>query len=250
MTDQTAILSALVHKSRGSVPWTLSEAKQRVRGATNPNTLYEALSEMKERGLVESVPLYNDGKNLAWQITPAGLAQIGHGAKPTAINAITAITAKPKPGTLADVALLVAMGKDPQDALRAVMRKDPAYHPGNRLPPAMEKQQLKGEARRKDALARVTEAMRGGSMSVSKCADQLGLPREDVTTAFSSLRIRGVIERVSGPSNIAGAIWRMTEPADLSKSLQKVQTWIDGAKVDDHASPVGTIIGVILEEQA
>ena len=166
MTIQTDILAAMVHKS-GPVPWVCSEIAQRLGNVETNNAIGNYMQALLADGMVEAVPLPTNGGAVAWQLTPQGAA-----ATALLPRKARAVNARPKCGGLMDVArIMAAEGVGHQDAYRlSIMRTDPAYHPGNRLPNYKSEQERVAE-RRDKARARVMAGIRQGPMTVNSTKD-------------------------------------------------------------------------------
>lgn len=78
--------------------------------------------------------------------------------------------------------------------------------------------------------------------------DLAGCPRE----VFADAKRGGAMQATLADACvlISIALQHDVAPTDLSKSLQKVPAWINGEKVDAPASPVGAIIGTVMEVAA
>ena len=164
MTPQQSILAAMVHKS-GPVPWLMSEIAD--RAAQHIGAISNFMPGLHADGLITPIPLPHRGGAVAWQLTPQGAE-----AAPSRRAAPRADKAKPKCGGLADVAKIMAENEcSHQDAYRlSIMRTDPAYHPGNRLPNYKSEQERVAE-RRDKARARVMAGIRQGPMTVNSTKD-------------------------------------------------------------------------------
>lgn len=83
------------------------------------------------------------------------------------------------------------------------------------------------------------------AITVTVGFDLLGSPRE----VFANAQRGGAMQATLADACvlISIALQHDVSPADLSKSLQKVPEWVNGKKTDAPASPVGAIIGVIIE---
>lgn len=75
--------------------------------------------------------------------------------------------------------------------------------------------------------------------------DLVGSPRE----VFANAPRGGAMQATLADACvlISIALQHDVAPADLCKSLQKVPAWVNGEKTDAPASPVGAIIGVVIE---
>ena len=186
MTIQTDILAAMVHRS-GAVPWLCSEISFRIGRGICSRTVATQMSGLKSIGLVAPVHIPDIGASVGWMLTPAGLAAI-----PNTAERQRPVRPAKKCGGPQDVArIMAADGVGHQDAYRlSIMRSDPAYHPGNRLPKFNPQTiQNGGSTVRKAIIARLTDEWQ----PFSAFAD-LG-SKDNVVELLRELSVAGVLER-------------------------------------------------------
>ena len=207
MTMQSDILAAMVHRS-GIVPWLCSEISHRLGGTDTNNAIGNYMQTLLADGLVCTVPLPLNGGAVAWQLTPKGFSSV---RKPK--TRIKAAEPKPMCGGPLDVLKIMADEKcSHQDAYRlSIMRTDPAYHPGLRIPFHAPKQggmDQKIDDRRAKVRVIVLKELQSGNVSASGIRDIANISWHSARYALESLVHDGMAALMK-TSN--GDIYRITD---------------------------------------